>query len=341
MRADRLIALVSLLQARGRMTAAELAERLEVTERTIYRDLDALGAAGVPVYAERGPGGGIELPDGYRLNVTALNREEASALFLSAVPGPLADLGTSHMLEAALRKLSIALPLDTRREAERARQRLHVDPADWWSTPEPVPHLRTLQDAVWQDRRVRLTYQRQGKPARERLVGPYGLVAKGGIWYLVGADAADPPTNHAPAPSGPVNPSEVRVFRVSRVQAAEIDRGACRRPPDFDLAAFWERWAAHFEASRPRYSVVVRVQAPLLPALPKIFGEPMIRHLAEHGRPESDGSVVVPLTFEHEHGACGRLMSLGPLAEVLEPPALRAKMAQEAAAIAAVYVLAE
>jgi predicted DNA-binding transcriptional regulator YafY len=343
MRADRLIALVLLLQARGRMTAAELAERLEVAERTIYRDLDALSAAGVPVYAERGTGGGIELPDGYRLDLTALNRQEASALFLSTLPGPLADLGAGAVLDAAMQKLSAALPLDARQEAERVRQRLHLDPADWWRAPEPVPHLRTIQEAVWHDRRLRLTYQRPGRPPSERVVEPYGLVAKASIWYLVAADpraageAAARPADDAPA-APPVG--EVRVFRVSRILDAVLQDGTCRRPADFDLAAFWAAWCADFERNRPAYEVVLRVQPAHVPALPAIFGEGIARQIAERGRAESEGVLVVPLTFESEEAACGQILGLGPLAEVLSPPELRERVARQAAAVAALYVSA-
>ncbi len=218
MRADRLIAVVLLLQARGRMTAPDLAARLGVSVRTIYRDLDALSTAGVPVYADRGAGGGISLPDGYRLDLTALNREEASALFLSTMPGPLADLGGGHILEAALRKVSAALPAGARHEAEQARQRLHLDPAEWWQTHEPVPHLRVVQEAVWQDRRLRLRYRRRDGSSASRLVDPCGLVAKTGVWYLVAAAVAT-------GDSG-----DLRVFRVSRVEGDRGDRRDCPPP---------------------------------------------------------------------------------------------------------------
>lgn len=334
MRADRLIALVMLLQARGRMTAAELADRLEVTTRTIYRDLDALSTAGVPVYAERGTGGGIELPDGYHLDLTALNREEASALFLSAVTGPLADLGGGVVLDAALHKLAAALPLTTRREAERARERLHVDPAEWWRTPEAVPHLATIQDAVWRDRRLRLTYQRPGRTPTERVVEPYGLVSKASIWYLVAAVVPDP--EGAADPPEP-DDSDVRVYRVSRVQAAESAPGTSRRPPGFDLPSFWNAWCAEFERTRPSYSVVLRVQPSLVPALRGIFGEGIGRQIAEHGQPEADGALVLPLTFESEEIARARLLGLGPAVEVLSPADLRERMARQTEAISALY----
>jgi predicted DNA-binding transcriptional regulator YafY len=326
MRADRLIALVLLLQARGRMTATELADRLEVAVRTIYRDLDALSAAGVPVYAERGIGGGIELPDGYRLDLTALTRGEASALLASAVPGPLADLGAGPTLAAALQKLSAALPPGTRGEAERTQQRLHLDPAGWWQTPEPVPHLHTVQEAVWGDHRLRITYQRPGHLPSERTVEPYGLVAKASAWYLVAAETFG-------AGSG----AEVKVFRVSRIKSASVDQELCRRPPGFDLAAFWSTWCAEFESTRSRYDVVLRIQPDLVSVLPTILGESIGRQIAEHRQTDDNGVLVLPLTFESAESACGQILSLGPLAEVVSPPELRAEVARQAAAISARY----
>jgi predicted DNA-binding transcriptional regulator YafY len=359
MRADRLIALVLLLQGRGRITAPELAERLEVSVRTIYRDLDALSAAGVPVYADRGTGGGISLSDGYRLDLTALNRDEASALFLSTVPRPLADLGAGQVLDAALRKLSAALPAGARLEAERARQRLHLDPADWWQAHEPVPHLRTIQEGVWREQRLRLTYRRRDGNSTTRLVDPYGLVAKASVWYLVAADTgaaasaathgtsdtarvAETPAAAGEASAGPADTSsaaqpEMRVFRVSRVEAAELTGDQARRPHSFDLPAFWAAWCAAFERDRPSYPVVLRIGAGFVPILPQVFGEGIKAVVANQGQAQADGTLILPLTFENAEVACARVLGLGPEIEVLSPTALRRKVAQRAAAIAAVY----
>jgi predicted DNA-binding transcriptional regulator YafY len=311
------------------MTAGDLAARLDVSERTIYRDLDALSTAGVPVTTERGPGGGVALPERYRIDLTALHRDEASALFLSAVPGPLTALGAGPPLDAALRKLSAALPAAVQRAAELARQRVHLDPADWWRPPEPVPHLRLIQEGVWQSQRLRVTYARPGGAAVVRRVDPYGLVAKASIWYLVAGTVPDGPE---PAAGGPP-----RVFRVARVRAAELLAEPAHRPDGFDLAAFWAAWCEAFERERPSYPVLVRIQRALLPVLPRVFGEGIRAVLAAHGRPDADGAVVLPLTFENEAVACGRLLGLGPLAEVLAPCALRERVIQHATAIAAVY----
>ncbi|MDQ3703303.1 MAG: WYL domain-containing protein [Chloroflexota bacterium] len=228
MRADRLIALVLLLQARGRMTAEALAMRLEVSVRTVYRDLDALSAAGVPVYAACGRGGGVELPDGFRLDLNALNPEEARAVFLGGVAAPLAELGVGAVLDGALRKLAAALSAPSRDAAERTRQRLLVDTSDWWQPPPPTPPaLRTIEEAIWRDRRLRLTYGRYGRGETERIVDPYALIAKRGVWYLVGAVTSHAADASAGAPPGSVT-SDWRTSRGIRAAGASAGVPAAR-----------------------------------------------------------------------------------------------------------------
>ena len=185
MRADRLLSILMILQARGRVTARELAQELEVSERTIYRDIDALSAAGVPVYGEPGRDGGYALLDRYRTDLTGLTEGEVHALFMLSIPAPLADLGISQELKAALLKLSAALPEARRRDHEWMRQRVHLDSTWWNHGEEPVPPLRTIQQAVWEDRRLYLTYRPLFALEMEQLVDPYGLVAKAGTWHLV------------------------------------------------------------------------------------------------------------------------------------------------------------
>ncbi|MBN2470103.1 MAG: HTH domain-containing protein, partial [Anaerolineae bacterium] len=214
MRADRLLAILMLLQARGRMTARALANELEVSERTIYRDVDALSMAGVPVYTERGPGGGCALLDEYRTTLTGLNAAEIRALFLLTIPAQLDELGFSGELKAALRKLAAALPDPQRAHETRVRQRLHLDSAPWSHSAEPTPFLHRLHQAVWEDRCVRLTYRIFTGQRLTREVAPYGLVAKNGVWHLVcGAD------------DGPLN-----VVLVSRIAAAEVLAESFSRP---------------------------------------------------------------------------------------------------------------
>jgi predicted DNA-binding transcriptional regulator YafY len=311
MRADRLLSILMLLQSRGRMTAGELAGEVEVSERTIYRDLDALSAAGVPVYAERGPGGGCALLDSYRTTLTGLTQDEVRALFMLSIPAPLAELGVDQELKMALLKLSAALPATRRHDEERARQRIHLDSSGWFETRELVPHLQTLQRAVWEDRKLHLTYRLRFEARAEWLVAPYGLVAKANVWHLVCA-----------------REGHLRVYRVSQVLEAGISDESFERPDDFDLAAFWQAWCAEVEENRPYYPVVVRVAPDLVPWLPSTFGEPIREEMARSQRAEGDspdaqGWIRVTLPFESLPEARERLLGFGGAVEILEPVALR------------------
>lgn len=319
MRADRLLSVMLLLQARGRMTAQDLAARLEVSERTVYRDISALGMAGIPVYAERGPGGGCGLLDGFRTSLNGLSEAEVQTLLVSGVSGPLRDLGLAPALEAALLKLLAALPSTQRGEAERFRQRIHVDAAGWGRAGEAVPHLKTLQEAVWQDRRVRLGYVHDTE-VTERIVEPLGLVAKASIWYLVA-----------------LSEGETRMFRVSRVMTAEPLEANFKRPEDFDLAAYWTESCARFEASWARYPVRLRVTPELLPFLPMILGD-SVRPALEHAEPpDAAGWVAVALMFESLEIARSRVLALGTQVEVLAPVELRESVVAWATDIARSY----
>jgi predicted DNA-binding transcriptional regulator YafY len=229
MRADRLLSLLMLLQTRGRMTARELAERLEVSERTIYRDLEALSAAGIPVYTERGPGGGCALLDGYAFQSPGLTEAEVRALFLSTAPAPLIDLSLKAALEKALLKLLAVLPASARQEAERARQRFHLDPAGWHPPDGASPHLEALQQAIWNDRRLLITWDTAWTAAGEERVDPYGLVLKAGDWYLVGATAGTS-----------------RIWPLAWIRTAAVIDEPFQRPATFGLAAYWTAWCAQF-----------------------------------------------------------------------------------------------
>jgi predicted DNA-binding transcriptional regulator YafY len=319
-RADRLLSLLMLLQARGRLTAQQLAGELEVSERTIFRDLDALSAAGVPVYAERGPGGGCALLDSYRTTLTGLTEEEVHALFMLSIPGPLADLGVSRELKAALLKLSAALPAAYRQDAERVRQRIHLDATGWFQPEEPVPHLGTIQEAVWGDWKLQLTYRRGDGTQVERVVEPYGLVAKAGVWYLVRA-----------------HDGRTGVYRVSRVQVARVTEERFERPEGFDLATFWAESCAEFEASRPVYPVTLRVAPELIPCLPQVFGEGVHALVEGAGPPDAEGWITLSLTFENLPAARMRVLGLGTEVEVMEPRDLRESVIDFATRIAAFY----
>ncbi len=320
MRADRLLSLLMLLQTRGRTTAKRLAQELEVSERTIYRDINALSAAGVPVYAERGPGGGCALLDSYRTNLTGLTQDQVRALFMLSIPAPLTQLGVSQELKAALLKLSAALPAALRRDEEKVRQRIHLDSAWWFQTEEAVPHLATIHQAVWQDRKLYLTYRLPFGAQLERLVEPYGLVAKAGVWYLVYG-----------------RQDRVRVHRVSHVLDARLSEETFVRPADLELAAFWRDWCAEYERDRQHYSVVVRVSPELTPYLPQFFGDDIRRAIAQAEPPDAEGWITLTLTFETLHAARDRLLGFGRAVEVLEPAALRESLLDFASQIVALY----
>jgi len=317
MRADRLLSILLLLQVHRRMTASELAKRLEVSERTIYRDMEALSAAGVPVFAERGVGGGWSLLEGYRTNLTGLNEAEIQALFLDKPSHILSDLGLGKASEAALIKLLAALPSMSRRDAEYVRQRIHVDSAGWHqSSEEDVSFLPKLQEAIWQERKLHLSYQRGDGNTVERLVDPLGLVAKGRVWYLAAAVEG-----------------EARTYRVSRVQDARMTDQPCVRPKDFDLAAYWEQSCADFIASLPRYPATVRVVREILPRIRAL------RYARIEGvsPPDEDGWITLSVQFETEEEACEYVLGFGPQIEVLEPQELREKVIHLAESVVAFY----
>ena len=307
MRADRLLSLLMLLQTQGRMTAEALAVALEVSVRTIYRDLDALSYAGVPVYTERGPGGGCGLLDPYRTNLTGLTENEVRALFMLSVPAPLSDLGVRGDLQSALLKLTAALP-ETRLQDERSvRQRFFLDSVGWNQPLEPVPHLQALQQAVWEDRNIVLTY-RMPYPIDDqgqREVAPYGLVAKTGVWYLVGQSDA-----------------RVRVYRVSQIFAVQLLDRQFVRPEAFSLEEFWSSWCVDYEQNRLQYPVTVRSAPELIPVLPLYFGDAILAQIAA-AQPDEDGWITLDLLFERVETARDRLLGFGSALEVLEPEALR------------------
>jgi predicted DNA-binding transcriptional regulator YafY len=297
-----------------------MAERLEVSERTIYRDIEALSAAGVPVYTERGPAGGCVLAEGYRTNLTGLTEDEVRTLFLSGTPALMADLKLGGSFNAALLKLLASLPAAHRRGAEQMRSRIHLDPVAWNRPHEEVPHLRAIYDALERDLKLRLTYRRGDGSAGERVVNPLGLVAKASTWYLV-ARAGE----------------EMRVFRVSRVLEATPVAEPLERPPDFDLPAFWREWCAAFEASLPRYPARFRASPEAVELLPQIFGDWIRARIAEAAPPDAEGWLTLEVVFESLGAARTQMLGFGTWVEVLDPPELRASVAEFAREIATMY----
>jgi predicted DNA-binding transcriptional regulator YafY len=323
MRADRLLSLLMLLQARGQMTAQELAQELEVSVRTIYRDVEALSTAGVPVYAERGPGGGCALIDGYRTSLTGLDASEVRALFMLSIPASLDELGAGRELKSALLKLAAALPAARRQDEERVRQRIYLDWSAEGQVEEPVPHLQTMQQAVWEDRVLELAYHLQIGPHSlpfERRVDPYGLVARAGVWHLACASGG-----------------RMRVYRVSRVLDARITDERFERPADFDLAAFWKAWCAGQAENRPAYLVKARVAPQLIPLLPLYLGTGTHQAPAPVAEPDAAGWVTLTLAFDNLEHARSHILEMGGAVEVLEPEALRRSVIDFAAQITALY----
>ncbi|WP_066368493.1 helix-turn-helix transcriptional regulator [Herbidospora mongoliensis] len=321
MRASRLLSLLLLLQARGRMTAAELSAELEVSIRTVYRDMEALSSAGVPVYADRGPAGGYQLLDGYRTRLTGLTEAEASSLFLTGLPGPAAELGLAEVTAAAELKLLAALPPGPRSQAARMRERFLLDVPGWHRGAEDVPFLAEVAAAVWEQRPLRLTYRRWGPADVCRDVSPYGLVLKGGSWYL--AAECD---------------GSMRTYRVSRILAVAELPGRFERG-EFDLPAFWERFSAEFATRLYTGTARIRLAPGGEGLLKYTIGEERVAPaLAEAtADPDRPGWVVLEIPVEGLNGARWTLLRMGALIEVLGPADLREMMAQSVREMATMY----
>jgi predicted DNA-binding transcriptional regulator YafY len=299
-RADRLLSLILLLQARGRITAQAIAAELEVSVRTVYRDLEALAAAGVPVLAESGPGGGCRLMEGYRFPLRGLRPDEAEALLILGVPGVLRELGLDGALGAAQRQIRVTVG--------GGSALVHLDMPRWFGGQEDVPCLRDLARALRSRRRVALVYEGSDH-VEPRIVGPLGLVNKAGLWYLAACVHGRP---------------GVRVFRVARVASVRVLPESFEGPAGFELAAFWREWSAEFEASRPRLPVTLRASPLALAAFGEIFGAAAGPALAAALPPDANGWRLVTLSFEHERAAAHRLAGFGDQVEVLAPPSVRA-----------------
>ncbi|MGC0350928.1 putative DNA-binding transcriptional regulator YafY [Streptomyces sp. SAI-218] len=306
-KAGRLLSILLLLQTRGRMTAAQLAEELEVSVRTVYRDVEALGAAGVPLYGDAGHAGGYRLLDGYRTRLTGLTADEAEALFLAGAPGPAAELGLGPVLAAAQLKVRAALPAELRAHADRISGRFHLDAPGWYARAEEAPYLPQVAQAVWNSRVLRVVYRRWAEPTDvQRRLEPYGLVLKAGRWYVV-------------AGPGP------RTYRVDQILELTVSGEEFTRPEGFDLAAHWTSYQRDFHDRLHRHEAVVRL-APGV-ALPR----------AVHDRVDPDGWTVARVPVESLAHAQGEFLALGTGIEVLEPPELRARMARTIAELAGRY----
>jgi predicted DNA-binding transcriptional regulator YafY len=320
MRASRLVSLMLLLQTRGRLTAAELAAELEVSVRTIYRDVDALSEAGVPIYAERGPHGGVRLVDGYRTRLTGLTDGEAEALFLSGLPGPAAELGLGTVVAAARLKVLAALPPELRARASRINQRFHLDAPGWFQSSEAAPYLQTLSTAVWEDRRIALQYGRSDGRSVERQLEPLGLVLKGGIWYLVAGTGGQP-----------------RTYRVSRIASVTLLESRFERPDAFDLGRYWSESIAAYESSVERVEVTLRIRPDRIESLGEVVGDRAMARATPTGEPDRDGWTRLRVRMEWPSEAHRQLLRLGPDVEVLAPPEVRTRIAEAARGVLSRY----
>lgn len=318
MRAGRLVSMLLLLQQHGGMTAERLARELGVSIRTVYRDAEALAAAGIPIYGESGHAGGYRLISGYRTKLTGLTESEAEALALSGVPAAAADLGLQTELAALELKLSAALPQAQRERAEEAKRLFHLDVAGWFRRAEPVPFLALVANAAWERRRLQVRYRRWAEPKEvDRELCPLGLVLKGGQWYLV-----------ATVESGPA-----RMYKVTNLLAAKKTDATFERPEDFDLAAWWSKQLDDFDARRYRGEALVRFSPEAVEKAPDNLDADSVAAIGE-GAVDEEGWTVATIPIETHAHAAGELLRLGGL-EVLEPESLRAlirRLALEAAA---------
>lgn len=303
MTATRLLSILLLLQTRGRVSAAELAREFEVSIRTIHRDIDQLCAAGIPVYADRGRGGGFRLLDGYHTRLTGLTNSEAQTIFLAGLPGPAAQLGLSDLLSASRLKLLAALPASARAHAERIASRFHLDTVAWFHNVGPLPSLQPVARAVWEERFLNLRYRRSGecKP-RPRRLAPLGLVLKGGIWYVVAQ-----------------NKDSIHTYRVSNIHDVELTDEVFERPEPFDLVGYWRTACRAYEAGIYREEAEVLL-SPHGMRLLELFG-PHVLSAAERTatKPDKYGWAHCRLPIESIEFGVRELMRLGEDVRVLGP----------------------
>jgi len=313
-RADRLVAILLMLQARGQVTAADVAAELEVSERTARRDLEALGMAGVPVYSRQGRNGGWQLAGGGRTDLSGLNAAEARALFLVAGPSSSA----TPEVKAALRKLVRALPEPLRDAAEAAQTAVVVDPTGWDQTarqrPPPI-HLDAVQQAVVAGGQVTLGYVARDRTASNRVVHPLGLASKGSSWYLVAA-----------------TDSGLRTFRVDRITAVASTGEPVVRPDGFDLADAWRLIADEVDQRRAPVRARATADMAWVAVLRLTFGTRL-----RIGPPVGDDRVEVELRGHNVHSLAGEIAGFGAAVEVLDPPEVRQRLALLAAELGALY----
>jgi len=327
MRASRLVSILLLLQTRGRLTAQQLADALEVSVRTIYRDVDSLHAAGIPLYGDAGLGGGYQLLGGYRTRLTGLTAGEAETLFLAGMPAAAAELGLGTVLAAAQLKLRAALPAELAERAERIRERFHLDAPGWYYDGDRVPYLAAVAEAVWNQRRIEVRYRRWAAPTDvTRTLEPYGLVLKAGKWYLVARDLV------ARGDGAP------RTYRVSQILGLTTLDGRFDRPAEFDLPGYWASSVTDFRARRYQGQATIRLSSAGRQRMREVLSGDVIQAADETATPADERgwvTAVVPIeSLEHAHG---EFLQLGAGVEVLAPPALRARLRRTARSLGELY----
>lgn len=320
MRASRLLTIMMLLQSRGRMSAEALSQELEVSVRTVYRDIDQLSAAGVPVYADVGRNGGFALLDGWRTRLTGLTPGEAQAMFLSGLPGPARELGLGDHVQQAELKLLAALPADWQAEARRMSSRFHLDPGGWFQPGYIHQHLKTIADAVWSETSISIRYESWTRTS-DREIDPLGLVLKGGIWYVVAQ----------------TEPGKIRTFRLSSVVALLVLDVHFQRPRDFDLAAYWAESTAQFE--RDIYVSTARVRATELGLRRLKEISQAVKDAVEAAvlEPDKAGWAELTIPIEEIGWAAREMRRVGSEVVVLEPAELRDRVATEARKLVELY----
>lgn len=331
MRASRLLSALLLLQTRGRMSARALAEELDVSVRTVYRDMSALSAAGVPLYAEDGPDGGYQLVAGFRTRLTGLTEDEARVLFLTGLPGPAADLGLGALLSAAELKLAAALPPALRESANQVRDRFHLDAPRWYSQGDASPHLAAVADALWQQRRIRAHHRRWRAPTDvTRVLDPLGLVLKAGVWYLVAAAE----------PSDRADGRTPRTYRVNQILELTMLDERFERPPTFDLAGYWAGYLSQFQARLHQGEAVVRFSPGAVERLPELVGADVRAAVGATGRMDRSGWVRATVPIESLIHAEGQFLRFGAEVEVVRPAELRSRLVAAAHGMTDLYASA-
>ncbi len=322
MRASRLVSVLLLLQARGRLTAQQLASILEVSERTIYRDIVSLQAAGVPVYGDAGPDGGYRLLDGYQTRLTGLTTAEAQALFLAGAPVAVAELGLGTVLASAELKLRAALPAGLREQVAVIKDRFHLDAPGWYAETDTSPHLAGVADAVWNQRRIQVRYRRWAAPTDvTRTLDPHGIVLKAGRWYLVAR-----------------SDGQFRTYRVNQILGLTVLGESFDRDPEFGLVGYWDTYLTDFRARLYQGEATVRLSPQGRERLYTQTSPVVIRAIeASAGRPDEHGWVTAVVPIESLLHARGEFLRLGTDIEVLAPPALRELMRDTAHSLVQLY----